>query len=144
MRLDIYQKCSYYFKTNDIHIFNEIDFYRTCPINEEVIKSKIRDSHVVKWRHLGCVWVLLSCNSLTEAAKVMKRNHATIIHAVKKVVNAIEGYDDELLKCLEMLVDNSRKGVYLNYVDKQYNDDIKENELVGLVSLQSNFNALNC
>jgi hypothetical protein len=72
--------------------FEMIDFYNACPFVFEGDYIDTRKREVVLWRSVGVVWKWLGGATLSEAGREFHRDHANVIHSIKAVINAYEGY----------------------------------------------------
>jgi chromosomal replication initiation ATPase DnaA len=93
------EKLSYYTMPGLIPRFGEIQRPRdiinvvcaTMDITPQEIKSRTRKHEIVWARQLAMWWLKKIMNlSLTEIGRIFKRNHATVIHAIKTVDNLVE------------------------------------------------------
>jgi hypothetical protein len=80
----------------NIDYLNFDAFLLRCPytFDELVEKNRLRD--VKEWRQVGIVVKSLELNSWSIAGVYFDRNHATAIHSANVILNALEGYNDEL------------------------------------------------
>jgi hypothetical protein len=79
-----------------------VDFWRTCPYQPTEILMKTKWEPLASWRKVGMVWSLLSGTTMYQAATTFDRDHSTISHAAKNVLNAFEnGTDPFLKKCIQ-------------------------------------------
>ena len=105
------------------------DFLISTPFSMEYLRRGNRKREVMQWRQVGMTWAAIEHHSVSKAGKLFERDHATCIHALKKVVQAMEGYDKELkdkidtvTNCIEFSVPHS--------------NDASENEKNSLIYLE--------
>jgi hypothetical protein len=88
-----------------------------CPYNIEQLTSKNRVRDLVYWRQAIMYQLREKGYKLEEIGEAMKRDHATVIHGIKKVENALNGFNRELFKInrfTQIMVTNERK--YCNQI----------------------------
>ncbi len=98
-------------------IRNTETFWKTCPYTIDELNAKNRSRKLAVWRQIGMVWYRLSGKSLKGAGKVFDRNHATVLHSIKIVSNAFDGYYPEMLDKIKILIDIDKT----NFSSKVYN-----------------------
>ena len=106
-----------------------------CPYPLQDLKGKNRVRELVNWRHVLLYLLRKEGATYERAGETLNKDHTTAIHAFKKVENAIDGYDADLLKILHKVTKGDR-------VTSQYNhttpSDIYQGELIGLMNLENN------
>lgn len=116
-------------KLTGCHKFEMLDFYNACPFVFEGDYIDTRKREVVLWRTVGVVWKWLDGCSLAESGKEFHRDHANVIHSIKCVINAYEGYGHpEIIDNIELI----KTKMPLNYYT---DDDIWVNYAKNLVRL---------
>jgi len=116
-------------KIINCHKFEMIDFYNACPFVFEGEFIDTRKREVVLWRSVGVVWKWLGGSSLAEAGKEFHRDHANVIHSIKAVINAYEGYGHpEIVDNIELV----KSKMPMNYYS---DDDLWVNYAKNLVRL---------
>lgn len=82
------------------------DVVNSVIINNNVKRSELmsrrRDSEIKNARHIGMYLAYKYTEfSLHKVAEYFERNHATVIHAKKRIQDAKNGFDPQLLKLLK-------------------------------------------
>ena len=108
-----------------------------CPYPLQDLKGKSRVRELVNWRHVLLYLLRKEGATFQRAAEMLNKDHTTAIHAFKKVENAIDGYDDELLEILHKVTKGDRVSVQCNHNTPS---DIYQSELIGLVNLENKLN----
>lgn len=69
----------------------------------------------MQWRQVGMFWGTLTDLSLTEVGNEFNRDHATVIHAQKQIILALDGFHptlreklQDVLECLQIAQHSSR------------------------------------
>ena len=86
------------------------DFLITCPFSLEYLKRKNRAQEVREWRQIGMAWYALEYSTLTHAGKFFDRDHATVLHALKRIAErkydkSLEEKVNKVLECMEFDVE---------------------------------------
>jgi Bacterial dnaA protein helix-turn-helix len=76
--------------------FHENSFYEVTPYDSSELSSSNRKRNLVVWRSVGMVWLRLCGYSQETTAEIFNRDHTTVHHAEKQVLNALEGFDFEI------------------------------------------------
>jgi hypothetical protein len=109
--------------------FEMVDFYNSCPFIFEGETLKTRRQEVVMWRNIGMVWGWLGGKSLQKAGEEFGRDHSTVIHAIKQIINAYEGFGyPEIIENIDTIKEKSKNFVYQT-------DDINVNYVRNLIRL---------
>lgn len=109
------------------------DFYYTCPYDFDDPANKTRLREVVMWRNVGMVWAWLAGNSLVNSGKLFKRDHSTVIHAIRQLVIACDGYGHtEMIHNVECIKEKSRENCGVEF-------DVWTNYAICQVRLENNF-----
>lgn len=109
--------------------FEMFDFYNACPFVFEGEYIDTRRREVVLWRSVGVIWKWLGGSSLHEAGREFHRDHSNVVHSIKAVINAYEGYGHpEIVQNIELV----KSKIPLNF---QTSDDIWVNYAKNLVRL---------
>ena len=108
-----------------------------CPYPLQDLKGKSRVPELVRWRHVLLYLLRKEGATLQRAGETLNKDHATAYHAFKKVENAIDGYDNELLEILHKVTKGDRVSVQCNH---NVPSDIYQSELIGLVNLENKLN----
>lgn len=61
------------------------DFLKACPYPLEDLQQDKRQEQLVYWRHLGALFATLKAGSVTDGAKLLNKNHATLLHSFKNL-----------------------------------------------------------
>ncbi len=105
------------------------DFLIACPFSLEYLRQVSRKREVMQWRQLGMVWLAIENMHLSKAGKFFDKDHSTVIHALKVVREANNGFDyvlkekiDKIMNCIDLSV--------------PYSNDSSENEKNSLIYLE--------
>jgi chromosomal replication initiation ATPase DnaA len=71
------------------------DFYAVCPFTIEQLCKPNRKNEIKEWRQIGMVWGRLSGLTTTKTGKMFSKDHSTVIHSTKFILDCIEGYGYE-------------------------------------------------
>lgn len=75
--------------------YNISDFWEVCPYGPIELHDAGRVTHAKIWRQVGMTWATLSGENYDVSGAMFGRDHATCLHGVKCVADAIEmGYTD--------------------------------------------------
>jgi hypothetical protein len=106
------------------------DFYAVCPLSIEQLQSQSRYNEVKSWRQIGMVWGRLSGLSTTKSGEIFSRDHSTVVHATKIILNSVEGYGyDFIIEKIHDIVDGSKS--------VQQSEDMNVNEAVCAVLINN-------
>lgn len=81
-------------------------FFNVCPYTLGSLKSIQKQEPLIFYRHLGSLWVWLSGETLEQTGKYFNRNHATVIHSIKSVINGKDFYYQPFLD--KILIENEQ------------------------------------
>ena len=81
------------------------EFFNVCPYSFDELRKSNRQQHVMQWRQVGMFWCTLTGLSLTEVGNQFNRDHATVIHAQKMIILAIDGFHPTLNDKLQDVID---------------------------------------
>ena len=81
------------------------EFFLVCPYSIDELRTTKRNQHVMQWRQVGMFWGTLKDLSLTEVGNEFNRDHATVIHAQKMIILAIDGFHPMLREKLQDVID---------------------------------------
>lgn len=113
--------------------FEMSDFYYSCPYDFDDPANKTRLREVVLWRNVGMVWAWLAGNTIANSGKLFKRDHSTVIHAIKQIVVAYDGYGHtEMIQNIESIKEKCRENCGVP-------DDVWTNYLISQVRLENNY-----
>ena len=114
----------------DFHNINDDDILHFAGVTEKMVMSTSRKREIVMARDLMMVnlWANTSA-SLTKVGATYGKDHATIIHSIKKINNALDGYNDDVLDLIKSI--RSRNTVTNQGVDNGVN------EMIALINLES-------
>jgi hypothetical protein len=79
-------------------------FENACPYTIDQLREGGRKRNMVYWRQVGQWWYFLECGVKSHAGRFFDRDHATVIHSIRAVNEAIEGYNPELLRMIEDVI----------------------------------------
>jgi hypothetical protein len=87
------------------------DFLITCPFSLEYLKKPNRMQEIREWRQIGLAWYAMEYNSLTKSGKVLNRNHATVLHALKRIQDrkfdpSLEEKVKQILDCMDLAIES--------------------------------------
>lgn len=74
------------------------DFYAVCPFTHDELKGSSRLAPIVRWRQVGLTWGRLCGMTMYEIGKEFNRDHSTVVHSEKMVVNSFEKYGDKWME----------------------------------------------
>jgi chromosomal replication initiation ATPase DnaA len=101
---------------------------RHIPYSLKQLESKGRQAPLVKCRDLAITVYYIEINNQTHAGKRFKKTHATVIHSLKKIAIALQGYD------------KTRRQFILEVFNKIDNEQPDKRNLSYLETLQKNYN----
>jgi hypothetical protein len=107
------------------------DFWDVCPYTFEGWERRTRKREVLFWRNVGMFYAYMSGKTLEKAGSMFDRDHATVIHGIKSIITAYEGWGHVELVDIINTVNNYR----LTNVDKS--EDVSINYAVSQVILDS-------
>jgi hypothetical protein len=74
------------------------DFWAVCPHDVDQIKSRSRLGPIRSWRQVGMVWARLCGHTLDDSGEMFGgKDHATVLHSERAILNVLEGYGDPLV-----------------------------------------------
>lgn len=124
-------------KVTGIKNFDMADFLAVCPYNFEGEQRRTRKREVLIWRNVGMFYAYMSGYSLQKAGSIFDRDHATVIHALKNILTAYEGYGlTELVDVIKRVNDHhlsnvdASKDVNINYAISQVILDSMYSQLI--------------
>lgn len=98
------------------------DFLKACPYPLEDLQQDKRQEQLVYWRHLGALFATLKAGSVTDGAKLLNKNHATLLHSFKNLECAYpEFYENMELINLECEVRLQNESVDKNVLVSKIN-----------------------
>jgi len=100
------------------------DFLSACPYPLEDLQQDKRQEQLVYWRHLGALFATIKAGTVTDGAKLLNKNHATLLHSFK---NLECGYP-EFFENMELINEQCEKRLYNQSIDKRILDE-KVNKL---------------
>jgi hypothetical protein len=82
------------------------DFLSVCPYTVEELRRNNRQPEILVWRYVGMTWLILEGYSLRNSARYFnKKDHATVIHAMKQVELSLSGYGLTRIKSIITLIE---------------------------------------
>ena len=87
------------------------DYLITCPFSMEYLKKQNRKQEVREWRQIGMAWYAMESNSLTKTGMVFNRDHATVLHSLKRIQDrkfdrSIDEKVNQILECMQLDVES--------------------------------------
>ena len=105
-------------------------FWQVCPYTIADLQKKDRKQKYLYWRQVGMYVGKKSGMSHREAAGIFNQHHATCVHAVKCVENAIDGYSPDLYEVLSEYV--MFAPTFEDVIPSRVNHDVCVNEMICL------------
>lgn len=96
------------------------DFWSACPYSIEEL-SATRKHQTLVYLHVGMVWARLTRLSTLEVGKMFNRNHSTVTHAEKCILNTLENIKFGKKEYLEVI----EKVLYFYKVNSDILDVVK-------------------
>jgi hypothetical protein len=106
------------------------DFYDACPYTIDQLRSPSRKEDLKSWRNVGMFYQWMLNNNFMYTGIIFNRNHSTVIHGVKMVVDAMDGYNYILKEKVDAVINSNTYGIYAT-------DDIHTNEVLALILLEN-------
>jgi hypothetical protein len=113
-------------KITGISNFEMSDFWDVCPYTFEGWERQTRKREILFWRNVGMLYAYLSGYTLEKAGKMFHRDHATVIHSIKSIVTAYEGWGHielvdiiNTIKNYQLINVNQSHDVGVNYAVSQ-------------------------
>ena len=83
------------------------DYLITCPFSMDYLRNQNRKREVREWRQIGMAWYAMESNSLTKTGKIFNRDHATVLHALKRIQDrkfekSMEEKVNQILECIQL------------------------------------------
>ena len=83
------------------------DYLITCPFSMDYLRNQNRKREVREWRQIGMAWYAMESNSLTKTGKIFNRDHATVLHALKRIQDrkfekSMEEKVNQILECIQI------------------------------------------
>lgn len=110
-------------------LFTIDDFNTVCPFTIEELRKPDRSRNIMLWRQIGMVWYAINLNHLANAGNVFNKDHATVIHSLKMVQLANNGYHPELKEKLDKVLDAKNNHLIVT-------NDINTNQITALRNLE--------
>lgn len=111
--------------------FEMSDLFLCCPYTLDELKQKNRRQDIREWRQVALAWGALNTNSISSSGYYFSMNHATVIHSIKRVINAIMGYDPNLNRKLNMVLKRETNTIRVS--------DSVMTEVVALLEMEKDF-----
>jgi hypothetical protein len=75
------------------------------------LKNQNRKREVREWRQIGMAWYAMESNSLTKTGMVFNRDHATVLHSLKRIQDrkfdrSMEEKVNLILECMQLDVES--------------------------------------
>jgi len=71
-------------------------FWQLCPYTYEQITKRTRTREIMFHRQCGMVFYYMNGYTLTAAGKIFKKDHATVLHAIRNIISCLDVPNDEL------------------------------------------------
>ena len=94
---------------------NLTDFFNACPYPLEILQKDVRRVEITDWRHLGALFVTIQKGSVTDGAKIFKKNHATLLNSFK----ILECGYPEFYQNMELINKECEKRLYNESIDQR-------------------------
>ena len=115
----------------DFHNINDDDILHFAGVTEEMVHSTSRKREIVMARDLMMVNLWSNTSStLTKVGKIYGKDHATIIYSIKKVSNALDGYNNK--EMVDLI-----KAIRTRNTSMMADVDNSVNEMIALINLES-------
>ena len=77
----------------------------------DYLKKKNRKQEVREWRQIGMAWYAMESNSLTKTGMVFNRDHATVLHSLKRIQDrkfdrSMDEKVNLILECMQLDVES--------------------------------------
>ena len=87
------------------------DYLITCPFSMDYLRNQNRKQEVREWRQIGMAWYAMESNSLTKTGMVFNRDHATVLHSLKRIQDrkfdrSMEEKVNQILECMQLDVES--------------------------------------
>ena len=126
------------------YIFDLTQVFSVMPYTLEKVLSPTREKDILHYRQIITVYHFMSGLSLIETAQEVNRDHAKVLHSIRCVVFAMQGFDNRLKDKLDLVIQETEAGVMATR-------DTSMNELISLAYIESlllkkfpNLAILNC
>jgi hypothetical protein len=83
------QEIAKFFDKSNFHLY---DFFKACPYSPDILKKKNRKTDLKNWRFVGMTISVLCGKNTLETENIFKRNHATVLHAIRKIKEDLHFY----------------------------------------------------
>lgn len=87
------------------------DYLITCPFSMDYLKKQNRKQEVREWRQIGMAWYAMESNSLTKTGMVFNRDHATVLHSLKRIQDrkfdrSMDEKVNQILECMQLDIES--------------------------------------
>ena len=77
----------------------------------DYLRNQNRKQEVREWRQIGMAWYAMESNSLTKTGMVFKRDHATVLHSLKRIQDrkfdrSMDEKVNQILECMQLDVES--------------------------------------
>ena len=108
------------------YCFDPNNVLKICPFTLNEIRMTTRKKEVVQWRQILIAFKYASGSTFEAAGQfVGNKDHSTCVHSLKKVINALEGYDSAMKLKIDEIVAGTERFFYAT-------DDHTKNEVNAL------------
>ena len=126
------------------YIFDLTHVYSVMPYTLETVIGRTREKDILHYRQIITVYLFMNGLSLKEVGEEVEKDHATVLHSIRCVVFAMQGFDNRLKDKLDLVIQETEAGVMATR-------DTSMNELISLAYIESlllkkfpNLAILNC
>lgn len=112
--------------------FDIDDVFKACPYTFIELQKKSRLKDLVQWRQISMIFKYASGSTFEQVGHYFNKDHSTIVHSLKCVINALEGYDPVLKEKIDKIVSSSDVFIYST-------DDHSKNLVLCLRYLEHNY-----
>lgn len=117
----------------EYYCFDTNNIFKICPFTFDELKANTRKKEIVQWRQILIAFKYASGTTFQEAGRfVGNKDHSTCVHALKQVINALEGFDQSMKLKIDEIIAGSETFFYAS-------EDNAKNEVNALRLLEQNF-----
>ena len=114
----------------DFHNITDNDIMHYSGVTEQMVQSTSRKREIVITRDIMMVNLWANTNAtLTKVGLTYSKDHATVLHSIRKVNDALDGYNDDVLDLIKSI--RSRNSI------THQEPDFSLNEMIALINLES-------
>lgn len=124
------QKILQYFPEG--YLFQLDHVFKICPFTFEELINGGRIKEMQNFRHIVTVFLYMQEKNTVELEEIVKRDHATILNSISRVLEALNGFDKEILKLLNEIKSHAISR-------DRYDLDINERQIDGVLQMERRF-----